>query len=104
MQIVINLYIFIVADVIESCDIIGSSDSTIKNVKGNDMNVILQKTSINTIFCNGQKAYELFGIYCKNTINGAVVPVIKLPSTSPANAAWNLERLITSWMQIKNRL
>lgn len=83
-------------DVIASCDIIGSADSTIKNVKENDMRVILGAANIHAIFANGTKAYELFEKYCGAycTIG---IPVKKLPSTSPANAAWSLERLTEAW-------
>lgn len=81
-------------DVIESCDIMGSSDVSICNVKVNDMDVILQEAPVEQILCNGGKAYELFCKYC----NGAdMPPVFKLPSTSPANAAWRLEKLIEVW-------
>lgn len=83
-------------DVIESCDIIGSADSTIKNVKGNDMNVILGAVPIRAIFTNGAKADTLFHKYCKERC-ASEIPVIKLPSTSPANAAWSVERLTMVW-------
>ena len=78
-------------DVIESCDIVGSSDSSIKNVRGNDIGVILTAADIKAVFVNGRKAYELFAKYCQ----GAAA--ILLPSTSPANAAWSLERLTEKW-------
>lgn len=81
-------------DVVASCDIIGSSDSTIKNVKGNDMDVILTKAPVRRIFANGDKAYQLFLKYCKREGQPAVC---RLPSTSPANAAWSLERLTETW-------
>ena len=81
-------------DVIESCDIVGSSDSSIRNVIGNDMNVVLEKSNIKKIFTNGDKAYQLFLKYCKRE---GQPQVYKLPSTSPANAAWSLERLTESW-------
>ena len=67
-------------DVIDSCDIVGSSDSSIRNVVPNDMNLILSNAKIQGIFANGGKP-----------------PLGKLPSTSPANAAWNLERLTAEW-------
>lgn len=82
-------------DVIASCDIIGSADSTIKNVKENDMRVILKAAPVRAIFTNGAKADALFRKYCKECV--AEIPVIKLPSTSPANAAWSLERLTQVW-------
>ena len=81
-------------DVIASCDIIGSSDNSIKNVIANDMNVILSAADIGTVFLNGGKAYELFRKYCGKYVKPKLV---KLPSTSPANAAWSLERLTKAW-------
>lgn len=89
-------------DVIESCDIIGSADSSIKNVKGNNMRVILDKADIKAIFVNGGKAHELFLKYCMNYIEDKQIlrkkpNLIKLPSTSPANAAWSLDKLIAAW-------
>lgn len=84
-------------DVIESCDIVGSSDSSIKNVRVNDMNVILAAADISTIFLNGGKAYELFLKYCGKNIREGGHALVKLPSTSPANAAWSLEKLTESW-------
>lgn len=81
-------------DVIESCDIVGSSDSSIKNVIANDMDVIFRVADIQAIYANGDKAYQLFLKYCKKE---GQPPIYKLPSTSPANAAWNVERLIKAW-------
>lgn len=83
-------------DVIESCDIIGSADSSIKNVVPNDMEVILQKAPIRAIFANGDKAYRLFLKYCQKD---GQPEVYKLPSTSPANAAWSVERLTEYWRE-----
>lgn len=81
-------------DVIESCDIMGSSDSSIRNVQPNDMDVILRAADIGGIFLNGDKAYQLYMKYCKKE---GQPPVKKLPSTSPANAAWQLEKLLSAW-------
>lgn len=81
-------------DVIESCDIVGSSDSSIRNVVGNDMSVVLGKSKVSRIFTNGDKAYKLFLKYCKRE---GQPEVCRLPSTSPANAAWSLERLTENW-------
>ena len=81
-------------DVIESCDIVGSSDSSIKNVVGNDMSVVLNESKVNRIFVNGDKAYQLYLKYCKRE---GQPEVRKLPSTSPANAAWSLQRLTEVW-------
>lgn len=81
-------------DVIHSCDINGSSDSTIKNVKANDIAFILNNSNITKIFTNGKKAYEL---YEKYIMESTKTPAIYLPSTSPANASWSEERLVQYW-------
>ena len=83
-------------DVISECDIIGSSDSSIKNVKPADLSVILNVAPIEKIFANGNKAYEL---YLKYSFKDTGRDIIKLPSTSPANAAFDLEKLITVWRE-----
>lgn len=85
-------------DVIESCEITGSSDSSIKNVKVNAISELLDKTNIERVFVNGGKAFELYQKYIYPQCG---VSCIKLPSTSPANAAWNLKRLYEEWKQIK---
>lgn len=81
-------------DVIASCDIVGSSDASIKNVIANDMNCILKHADIRRIGVNGATAYQLFLKYC---MRDGMPEVCKLPSTSPANAAWNVERLMEAW-------
>ena len=81
-------------DVIESCDIIGSSDSSIRNVTPADIGAILSKTKIERIFANGKTAEKL---YKKYIFPKTKVPVTALPSTSPANAACSLEKLIVLW-------
>lgn len=84
-------------DVIESCDIIGSSDSSIKNVIPADINSVLQQTDIHAIFANGTKAYDL---YQKYAFPQTQFPITRLPSTSPANAAFSLEKLQDNWKVI----
>ncbi len=81
-------------DVIKSCDIVGSSDSSIKNVIPNDLSIILGQAHIEKIFVNGKKAEQLYKKYIMPRINREAVC---LPSTSPANAAWSLERLTEAW-------
>ena len=88
-------------DVIAECDIIGSSDSSIKNVVPADLNQILEHASIQQIYGNGGKAYELYQKYSYPQIQRKM---IKLPSTSPANAAWQMERLVEEWGQIRDIL
>lgn len=87
-------------DVIASCDIEGSSDSSIKNVVVNDLSEILKETNIKTIFLNGGTAYNLFKKYNKDID----IDIIKLPSTSPANARYSLNMLINDWKIIRDRL
>lgn len=85
-------------DVIYSCDIVGSSDSSIKNVVPNDLNIILCNADIKKIFVNGKTSEKYYNKYIRNEINrGAIC----LPSTSPANAVWTLDRLIEAWSKIK---
>ena len=81
-------------DVIESCTILGSSDTSIKDVVVNDFTEILKNSEVDTIFVNGTKAYELYHKYAEKKTG---IKAIKLPSTSPANAAWKLEKLCLAW-------
>ena len=83
-------------DVIASCEIMGSADSTIQNVTPNDLSVILNNSRVERIFLNGKKAYQLYNKHLSR-FGDAVC----LPSTSPANAAWSLQRLIEAWSIIK---
>lgn len=85
-------------DVIASCEITGSSDSSIKNVKANDLSEILNEADIRQIFVNGKTAEKYYKKYIKNKIN---IDAIYLPSTSPANAAWSVERLVEKWKVLK---
>ena len=88
-------------DVIQSCEIIGSSDSSIRNVIPADIPNLLAQTSITAIFGNGSKACELFEKYTAPTLLQfpELNKILKLPSTSPANASWSLDRLTTYWQE-----
>lgn len=81
-------------DVIGQCDIIGSSDSSIRNVVPNDIAGLLAKSKVHTVIANGAKAYEL---YQKYQLPQTGLEARKLPSTSPANAAWSFGRLQKAW-------
>ncbi|MGB7594292.1 MAG: DNA-deoxyinosine glycosylase [Erysipelotrichaceae bacterium] len=83
-------------DVVESCDIKGSSDSSIEHVVPNDLASIIRISKIERIYANGNKAFELYRRYCYDNIQQEI---IKLPSTSPANAAYSVERLVECWGQ-----
>ena len=84
-------------DSIASCEISGSSDASIKNARANDISVILNSCDIERIYCNGRKSHELYCRYIEPQTGRAA---ICLPSTSPANAQWKLEKLIDAWSEI----
>ena len=84
-------------DVIAECDIAGSSDSTIRNVVPTDLSVILKQAPVRKIFANGNKAYDL---YMKYSYEKTGMEAGRLPSTSPSNAAYQMERLLQSWKVI----
>lgn len=84
-------------DVIAECDIIGSSDSTIKNVIPADINGLLQQADIGRIYANGNTAGRLYRKYVQDKTGREI---IVLPSTSPANAAFSLDRLTEVWRNV----
>ena len=88
-------------DVIASCEIKGSSDSSIKNVVPNNVNEILNNSKVKTIFTNGKLAFNLYNKYIFEKTN---IAAISLPSTSPANAAFSLDRLCDEWKIIFKHL
>ena len=81
-------------DVIASCEITGSSDASIKEAEANDLSIILDRSPVRRICCNGKTAWEL---YEKLILPETDIEAVCLPSTSPANAQWTLERLIETW-------
>ena len=81
-------------DTIASCEIQGSSDSSIKNVQVNDLSVILDHAPIERVLCNGQTAARLYHRLQEPLTH---LPALTLPSTSPLNAAWRTERLAGEW-------
>ena len=85
-------------DVIGSCEIEGSSDSSIRSVKVNDISIILNSADIQAVFLNGKKAFQLYQKYIFPDIGR---DGICLPSTSPANAAWSVEKLTDAWGRIR---
>ena len=84
-------------DSIASCEITGSSDASIRNVRANDIGVILNSCSIERIYCNGRKSHEMYERYIEPETGRVAVC---LPSTSPANAKWTLEKLTGEWSVI----
>ncbi|MBQ9383710.1 MAG: DNA-deoxyinosine glycosylase [Ruminiclostridium sp.] len=88
-------------DVIAECDIIGSSDSSVRNVIPNDLSVILDSAPIEAIFTNGGTASRIYEKYQFPATGREAIP---LPSTSPANAAWSEARLIEAWRVTADKL
>lgn len=84
-------------DVIKSCTITGSSDSSIRDVRTNEIGSLLAGSDISVIYGNGAKACELYDKHIRPETGREIV---KLPSTSPANAAYRLERLCSEWEAI----
>ena len=87
-------------DVIGSCDIAGSSDASIRNVSVNNFREILNEAAIRAIYVNGKTAFRYYTKYAQPVLGR---PAVCLPSTSPANAAWNLQRLTEAWKIIADR-
>ena len=85
-------------DVLASCDIEGSADSTIKNAVPNALSRIFAAAKIEKIFLNGKTAEKYYNKYMKKPLG---ISAVCLPSTSPANAAWGVEKLVQAWSVIK---
>ena len=81
-------------DTLESCTITGASDASIRDVVPNDIAALLQRVPIEAVFCNGATAYRIYTKYLQPVTGLAAV---KLPSTSPANAAFTMPRLLDAW-------
>ncbi|MCI6376745.1 MAG: DNA-deoxyinosine glycosylase [Clostridiales bacterium] len=84
-------------DALASCDIVGSSDQSIRNAVPNDIASLLNASAIERVFLNGQRAYAAYRKHCGESCG---LPAMALPSTSAANAAWSLERLVEAWRVI----
>ena len=84
-------------DVLDSCTIIGASDTSIEDVVPNDIASLLAKTKIKRIFCTGATAHKLYEKYCEKA---AGIKATKLPSTSPANCAVKMEKLVEAYKAI----
>lgn len=86
-------------DVVAQCDIIGSSDASIRNIVPSDINSILSSCNLRAIFANGKTAEKFF---CKYHLPECGRSIISLPSTSAANAAWSMLQLIDKWQVIQS--
>ncbi len=83
-------------DVVQSCTVTGSSDSSIKDAVANPLRLILDNSRVSAIFTNGNTAFTLYNRLCREETG---MSAVGLPSTSPANAAFSLDRLIEIWKE-----
>ena len=81
-------------DVIRTCDITGSADVSIKNAVPNDIPLLIASSAIRFVICNGQTAFRLYRRYLESVTG---LPAVVLPSTSPANASFSLQKLTEEW-------
>ncbi len=89
-------------DVLASCDIHGAADSSIKNATPNDFTPLFEGSEIRHVFCTGKTSFNLWKKFCAEQYEERFGLTCEcLPSTSPANAAWSLERLIEEYQKIK---
>ena len=84
-------------DSVASCVITGSSDASIREVRANDLSVILDNSAVRKIFCNGKTSWQMYEKWIRPATGREAVC---LPSTSPANAQWTLDRLFDAWSVI----
>lgn len=84
-------------DVLAECEIEGASDASIRNAKPNDLTKITHAAPIEAIFCTGAKAHTLYRRLCQKDVG---MPATRLPSTSPANAACGMDRLVEAYAAI----
>jgi len=88
-------------DVLRQCRIEGSQDSSIREAVANDLDALLTQAPIRQIFTNGQTAARLYHQFCENSTGR---PCIPLPSTSPANGRWPLDKLCQAWQPVREAL
>ena len=84
-------------DVLDSCTIVGASDTSIEDPVVNNIGELVKKSKVSRIFCTGATAYNLYKKFCANDVG---IEAIKLPSTSPANCAVSLEKLVEAYKEI----
>ena len=88
-----------------SCEIDGSSDAKMSKIVPANLKPLFKEANIKQVYANGGKAYEICKKYLDDEILKATKnEVIKLPSTSPANAKFSLERLANEWSMIVREL
>ena len=86
-------------DVLESCTIVGASDTSIEDAVPNRIGELVKKSKVARVFCTGATAYKLYQKYCAKDVG---IDAVKLPSTSPANCAVSLETLVEAYKAIRD--
>ena len=84
-------------DVLDSCTIVGASDTSIEAPVTNNISALIKKSKVTRIFCTGATAYNLYPKLCAKEVG---IDAVKLPSTSPANCAVSLEKLVAAYKEI----
>ena len=84
-------------DVLESCTIVGASDTSIEDAVPNKISELVKATRVERIFCTGATAHKLYQKYCAADVG---IDAVKLPSTSPANCAVSFEKLVEAYRKI----
>nr|MBR4281642.1 DNA-deoxyinosine glycosylase [Clostridia bacterium] len=84
-------------DVIAACEIEGSSDASVRNAVPVDIARVLDIAPIERVLCNGILAHKLYQRHLE-PLTG--ISATAMPSTSPANAAFSLEKLIAAWRDV----
>ena len=85
-------------DILATCSIQASSDSSIREPVPNNIPALVEKTKIRTVFCNGAASFRYCQKYFAHTLP---IPFVRLPSTSPANAAFSFDTLCKEWAPLK---
>ncbi len=84
-------------DVLDSCTIVGASDTSIEDPVVNNIGELVKKSKVSRIFCTGATAYNLYQKFCAKEVG---IDAVKLPSTSPANCAVSLEKLVEAYKKV----
>ncbi|MBO4437233.1 MAG: DNA-deoxyinosine glycosylase [Fibrobacter sp.] len=84
-------------DVLESCTIVGASDTSIEDAIPNKIAALVARSKVARIFCTGATAHKLYQKYCAADVG---IDAVKLPSTSPANCAVSLEKLVEAYRAV----
>lgn len=84
-------------DVLDSCTIVGASDLSIEDPVVNNIKDLVKKSKVTRIFCTGATAHKLYQKLCAKDVG---MDAVKLPSTSPANCAVSLEKLVEAYKMI----